>query len=94
MARKLETCDEECGVSRGWRSEWESSQQWVCWLGCRERLGLYGTFKGKSLEDFKQRSDKMWLMLKTILLAAAQRMGCGLGGTGRVAAERLARRLL
>ena len=65
-----------------------------CWLGCRERLGLYGTFKGKSLEDFKQRSDKMWLILKTILLAAAWRMGCGLGGTSRVAAERLARRLL
>lgn len=46
------------------------------------------------MEDFKQRSNKMWLMLKTILLAAARRMGCGLGGTGRVAAERLARRLL
>lgn len=46
------------------------------------------------MEDFKQRSDKMWLMLKTILLAAAWRMGCGVGDTSRVEAERLARRLL
>ena len=45
------------------------------------------------MKDFKQRSDKMWLMLTTILLAAAQRMGCGAGDISKVEAERLARRL-
>lgn len=59
-------------------------------VGWGAEKGLDFMVLGKSLEDFKQRSDKMWLMLKTILLAAAQRMGCGPRGTGRVA-ERLAR---
>ena len=61
--------------------------------GVQRRLRLHGTFKGKSLKNFKQRSDKMWLMLTIILLAAAQRMGCGAGDTSKVEAERLARRL-
>lgn len=47
--------------------------------GVQRKAWTLWYFQGKSLEDFKQRSDKMWLMLKTILLAAAQRDGLWAG---------------